>query len=94
MRRFGPVGCRRVLLAHEKGSEVIMKLRWSKPTTALAILAILTASVAAGSLVRPDPVTRVGKVVEVADLIAEDDPRWDCHTMGNRVCGYSTTDER
>lgn len=19
--------------------------------------------------------------------ITEDDPRWDCHTMGNRVCG-------
>lgn len=20
-------------------------------------------------------------------VITEDDPRWDCHTMGNRVCG-------
>lgn len=20
--------------------------------------------------------------------IEEDDPRWDCHTMGNGVCGY------
>lgn len=19
--------------------------------------------------------------------ITEDDPRWDCHTMGNRICG-------
>lgn len=19
--------------------------------------------------------------------IEEDDPRWDCHTMGNRICG-------
>jgi hypothetical protein len=23
----------------------------------------------------------------VPDVIAEDDPRWDCATMGNRVCG-------
>jgi hypothetical protein len=22
-----------------------------------------------------------------ADRIEEDDPRWDCRTMGNRVCG-------
>lgn len=22
--------------------------------------------------------------------ITEDDPRWDCHTMGNRVCGRPT----
>lgn len=20
-------------------------------------------------------------------VIEEDDPRWDCHTMGNRICG-------
>ena len=26
-----------------------------------------------------------------ADVIHEDDPRWDCRTMGNRVCG---SDER
>jgi hypothetical protein len=31
----------------------------------------------------PPPPTH-GKQVEV---IHEDDPRWDCHTMGNRVCG-------
>ena len=22
-----------------------------------------------------------------ADRIEEDDPRWDCRTMGNRICG-------
>ena len=22
-----------------------------------------------------------------ADHIEEDDPRWDCHTMGNKICG-------
>lgn len=22
-----------------------------------------------------------------ADRIEEDDPRWDCTTMGNRICG-------
>lgn len=21
------------------------------------------------------------------DHIEEDDPRWDCHTMGNKICG-------
>ena len=25
--------------------------------------------------------------VEVGSFVEEDDPRWDCHTMGNRVCG-------
>lgn len=24
---------------------------------------------------------------QMRDLIEEDDPRWDCHTMGNRICG-------
>jgi hypothetical protein len=23
--------------------------------------------------------------------IEEDDPRWDCHTMGNRICGDGDT---
>ena len=26
-----------------------------------------------------------------ASKITEDDPRWDCHTMGNRVCGDQVT---
>lgn len=24
---------------------------------------------------------------QVTSRITEDDPRWDCHTMGNRICG-------
>lgn len=27
-------------------------------------------------------------------FIAEDDPRWDCHTMGNRICGPQFRVER
>lgn len=26
-------------------------------------------------------------IVLHTSVITEDDPRWDCHTMGNRVCG-------
>jgi len=28
-----------------------------------------------------------GESPKQADRIEEDDPRWDCRTMGNRVCG-------
>ena len=28
-----------------------------------------------------------GESPKQADRIEEDDPRWDCHTMGNHVCG-------
>lgn len=29
--------------------------------------------------------------VPAPPAIAEDDPRWDCRTMGNKVCGNSLT---
>ena len=27
--------------------------------------------------------------VGVANAVEEDEPGWDCHTMGNRICGPS-----
>ena len=26
-------------------------------------------------------------VTPVTQVLQEDDPGWDCHTMGNRICG-------
>ena len=37
--------------------------------------------------VAPAPVVEVDQPVTQPELIQEDDPRWDCRTMGNRACG-------
>jgi hypothetical protein len=31
--------------------------------------------------------TAIRVSVDDAEQVSEDDPRWDCHTMGNRICG-------
>ena len=35
----------------------------------------------------PEWAIESGVVCAQGDRIEEDDPRWDCHTMGNRRCG-------
>lgn len=35
----------------------------------------------------PVPVEPDSNIVLHRDIIWEDDPRWDCKTMGNRICG-------
>ena len=32
-----------------------------------------------------------GDTLPTGEHIEEDDPRWDCHTMGNHICGPTTT---
>ena len=45
----------------------------------LAVAGITLALILAGC--------EAGESPKQADRIEEDDPRWDCRTMGNRVCG-------
>lgn len=72
----------------------------SKFQTVLAITAtalISTATIVVGALTErtPNPATELGQQVgrpsssftSVPPRITEDDPRWDCATMGNKVCG-------
>lgn len=47
-----------------------------------AILATLAFASGCSSTTRPP----------VPTVITEDDPRWDCETMGNRICGPTTTE--
>ena len=61
-----------------------------RKTIALPIAATLIAAGAAtahlnwnGHDPKPVAATKVTKVTK----ITEDDPRWNCHTMGNRICG-------
>lgn len=57
-------------------------------TSDLAML--LTGAVTVGILacVTVDLATeRKPAEVKPAEVITEDDPRWDCATMGNRICG-------
>lgn len=52
---------------------------------ALAILVIIATMIGMGEGSRTeDPTTKAGATIE---RITEDDPRWDCETMGNGVCG-------
>jgi hypothetical protein len=48
------------------------------------VLAVIVAAFAVGGC-RPAPVIRIGHAIHVT--CQEDMPCWDCHTMGNRVCG-------
>lgn len=54
----------------------------------LVSLAVL-AGIAVGVAGTVAAVSAGGATGHVAERIAEDDPRWDCHTMGNQVCGLS-----
>jgi hypothetical protein len=45
----------------------------------LAVAALTLTVVIGGCSVNESPKT--------SDRIEEDDPRWDCRTMGNRICG-------
>lgn len=47
---------------------------------ALAALAVTGACVVGGP-------PEYDKPIPQAEVIMEDDPRWDCRTMGNRICG-------
>lgn len=35
----------------------------------------------------PPPPPPPPVALPTVEVIHEDDPRWDCHTMGNRTCG-------
>ena len=38
-----------------------------------------------------DGVNTWSSYVAPVEVIQEDDPRWDCHTMGNHICGNEAT---
>lgn len=54
------------------------------------IRAIATASITLAALVGSSNVAvaqTYGQAPGTSSGIAEDDPRWDCRTMGNEICG-------
>lgn len=48
---------------------------------------VLAISMYTGLMTPPPPVAEIGEAISV--VIMEDDPRWDCRTMGNEMCGQS-----
>lgn len=74
----------------------------NRPTLAVVLAVVLAALAATGgaataSALRP-AVTHTSTTVRPGphrpaptEHIDEDDPRWDCATMGNRVCGPTAT---
>jgi hypothetical protein len=53
---------------------------------------IILSTLIAGGLIlaagcTPAQIAGVKDYVSRTQTIHEDDPRWDCHTMGNRICG-------
>jgi hypothetical protein len=65
-----------------------------KPLTAAAVLAsVLFVSPGTGEtwfwVPEPGDPNPLGLTV---DYPLEDEPGWDCHTMGNRICGTVTPD--
>jgi uncharacterized protein YceK len=56
-------------------------------TVALATFCLLTSGCSIWSN-QPEPSTSTrGSVATVTVRLQEDDPGWDCATMGNKVCG-------
>lgn len=56
--------------------------------------AVLTAAFVGGFLTAQALDTNeatVSQPTHATQQIREDDPRWDCRTMGNRICGLSYT---
>lgn len=55
--------------------------------------AVLTATVFAGGFLTAQALdtneATVSQPTQATQQIQEDDPRWDCRTMGNRICGVS-----
>lgn len=64
--------------------------RYSMP--AIATLALL-GGLAVGTFA-PSPGIGSPTPAVTAPAIEEDDPGWDCATMGNRICGPLTEDDR
>lgn len=61
-----------------------MKL-YDRLTLAMAAGALVMAGAIANPTVIPTPATP--SVVHSVPQIEEDEPGWDCATMGNRICG-------
>lgn len=54
---------------------------------AMALLCAAVAATAITLLVTSDSECPTVKPADAPAQIEEDGPRWDCHTMGNMVCG-------
>jgi hypothetical protein len=52
------------------------------------VVLVAAAAVGCGTAATTTPVSSSGNHVQ---RIEEDDPRWDCRTMGNHVCGDNAT---
>lgn len=63
-----------------------MHARTILTVTALG-LGLTVGTLAAVDITGPATPHPVSHPVTRSATITEDDPRWDCHTMGNRVCG-------
>ena len=55
----------------------------------VALATAMLAGVVTLGLLAPEP-GGVRETGRTSVTCAEDDPCWDCHTMGNRVCGGPT----
>lgn len=64
-----------------------MATRTRRVTEALLCISLGIAGTVAVVATTPDIVSGSYTVPHITDTIHEDDPRWDCLTMGNRVCG-------
>ena len=58
-----------------------------KTINRILVIASIAAIVFAATLIASPHFDRFVKVSETPERIEEDDPRWDCQTMGNKVCG-------
>lgn len=56
---------------------------------AAVIIPVPTTITPNGAVLTTDPPSNVtgGHVLPTGEVIQEDDPRWDCATMGNMTCG-------
>lgn len=55
------------------------------------VAAVLSVALVLGAYEWRD--ARTLRAVERYEHCAEDEPCWDCHTMGNHLCGPTTTDQ-
>lgn len=58
-----------------------------KTINRILVVASIAAVVFAATLIASPHFDRFVNVTDVTEVIEEDDPRWDCETMGNKVCG-------
>ena len=73
----------------ERGCATCINVLW---VTLVLVVALVMLAAADATPAKGEPTTTtstvvLGDAVQVTSTITEDDPRWDCHTMGNRVCG-------